>query len=233
MTEVLSLLFIIGFIIIIMLMAYVSHKTISKIFKLLLSKEYITEPMYLKIKSFSFYLFGSIGLMFSSLFFMHGIKHIVPGFVLIRFVIALAVIVATRALLNILEPITQEICNKNNIDSHSCYVIHKFVRAIIIILGGTIALQNLGIDVSMLIAAFGITGIVVSYGMKDIVANFIASILLLGYKNIKINDYIKLRDWEGTVVNINLRYTTLEHNSTLVLVPNIILYTQPVAIIKK
>ncbi len=147
--------------------------------------------------------------------------------------VTLAIIITTRMIIKGMSPIISNFCQKNNFDQHSCLVMHKFSRGLITIIGATIIMQNLGVEVSMIIAAFGITGIVLSYGMKDIVANFIAGILILGYKYIKINDYIKLNNLQGQVIDINLRYTTLKNDTEIILVPNIILYTQPFSIIKK
>ena len=152
---------------------------------------------------------------------------------LIKLCVAGAIMIMTRMMVSALAPIIHEACKRHNLDHHTCHMINKIVRYIITIFGATIALQNLGIEMSMLITAFGITGIVISYGMKDIVANFIASILILGDKHIKINDHIKIKDWEGTVVDINLRYTTLHHQGMTIFIPNIVLYTETVAIISK
>jgi len=140
------------------------------------------------------------------------------------------ILAATMYMITKLTPIVHDICKKNNFDHHTCHIINKIIRYIISMLGISIVLQNIGIQISMLIAAFGVTGIVLSYGLKDIVANFIASILILGYKHIKINDYIKIKDWEGRVIDINLRYTTLQTNEMTIFIPNIILYTQTVGV---
>ncbi|MCX5922942.1 MAG: mechanosensitive ion channel [Candidatus Dependentiae bacterium] len=141
--------------------------------------------------------------------------------------------VATRMVISGVTPFIQDLCKKNELDYHSCHVLNKLVRYILIVFGTTVALQNIGVEVSMLIATFGITGIVLSYGMKDIVANFIAGILVMGYKHIKINDYIKIDGHEGKVVDINLRYATLQSDDMMVFVPNIVLYTQSVAVLNR
>lgn len=150
---------------------------------------------------------------------------------LIKLCIALVIMLVTKMIVNAAMPAVHEICKKNNLDHHSCHLINKIVRYTITLFGVTIALQNLGIEMSMLIAAFGITGIVLSYGMKDIVANFIASILILGYQHVKIHDHIKIKDFQGKVVDINLRYTTIKNDTMTILVPNIVIYTEPIAII--
>lgn len=151
----------------------------------------------------------------------------------IKFCVAISIVIFTRLMIKGITPLIHDLCRKNDLDHHTCHVLSKIVRYVLTILGITIALQNLGVEVGVLLTAFGVTGIVLSYGMKDIVANFIASILILGYKHIKINDYIKIKDWEGQVMDINLRYTTLRTNDMTVFVPNIVLYTETVAILHK
>jgi len=152
---------------------------------------------------------------------------------LIKLIVALAIMIIARIFIKTITPSIHNACIRNNLDEHSCVMINKAVRYIINIFFGAIALQNLGLDLNMFFALFGITGIVLSYGMKDIVANFIASVLILGYKYIKINDYIKTKDLEGRVVDINLRYTTIEYENMTIFIPNLVLYTNPVSIVKE
>jgi small conductance mechanosensitive channel len=157
----------------------------------------------------------------------------ITTFMFAKFVIAAVILFVTHKIVTKMTPLIHDLCQKNNCDENSSHLLSKVVRYILTIVGVTIALQNLGVEVSALIAAFGITGIVLSYGMKDIVANFIAGIVILAYKHIKINDFVKTKDWEGQVTDINLRYTTLRHNNMEIFVPNLILYTETVAIVRK
>lgn len=158
---------------------------------------------------------------------------IISSVMIVKFFVAAIIIIATRMLIARVTPVIHELCKKNNLDQHNCHILSKVFSYTFTIFGVTIALQNLGVEVSMLIAAFGITGIVLSYGMKDIVANFIAGILIMGYKHIKIDDFVKIKDWEGQVVDINLRYTTLRHNDMQIFIPNLVLYTETVGIVRK
>lgn len=167
---------------------------------------------------------------------IHTIFQYVPSIplqMIAKLGVAIGIIVFTKILIQTISPMIQDLCRRNNFDHHTCHIINKIIRYTLTILGITIALQNVGVEVSMMIAAFGITGIVLSYGMKDIVANFIAGILIMGYKHIKIDDYIKIKDWQGQIVDINLRYTTLRNSEMTIFVPNIILYTETVAILHK
>jgi small-conductance mechanosensitive channel len=162
---------------------------------------------------------------------LHHLPHVSAAF-MIKACAMLALIIGLRLLIKALTPVIYNFCQKNNFESHTCLMMTKVVNYTICLIGAIIVLQNLGVDVSMLIAALGITGIVLSYGMKDIVANFIASILILGYKHVRINDEIKIDKWQGKVVDINLRYTTLKNENETIFVPNILLYTQSFSVVK-
>ena len=107
---------------------------------------------------------------------------------LIKICVAITIMIGARILIKGITPTINDICKKNNLDHHSCVLLNKVVHYVIMIFFSAIALQNLGVDLSGFIALFGITGVVLSYGMKDIVANFIASVLILAYKNIKVDD---------------------------------------------
>lgn len=153
---------------------------------------------------------------------------------LIKICVAAAILIAARFLIKLVSPRIQAMCQQHHFDHHTSHLLEKIVQYTIMAFATACALQNIGIEMSMIITAFGITGIVVSYGMKDIVANFIASVLILGYKHIKIDDRIMIaasKEWQGTIVDINLRYTTLKNEEMTIFVPNILLYTQTVALL--
>ena len=151
---------------------------------------------------------------------------------LIKIIVALGIMLVARMVTQAIAPVIQNSCSKHKLDHHTYIMITKIMTYIINIFFGAIALQNLGLDLNMFFALFGITGIVLSYGMKDIVANFIASVLILANKEVKIDDYIKIKDWEGKVIDINLRYTTIEYQNMTIFIPNLVLYTNTVALIK-
>ena len=68
--------------------------------------------------------------------------------------------------------------------------------------------------------------------MKDMISNIIAGMLIMAYQQFKVGDEIKIKDWQGKVIDINIRYTTLQTEEMTVFVPNSVLYSTTVAIIK-
>jgi small conductance mechanosensitive channel len=99
-----------------------------------------------------------------------------------------------------------------------------FTRAIQIIgvlLMVTAALAVLGIDVSTLIASLGLTTVVLSFALKDIIEQTVTGILLLLIQPFHIGDVIEVEGIEGTVAAVGLRTTDLEtFDGIHVLIPN-------------
>ncbi len=83
--------------------------------------------------------------------------------------------------------------------------------------------------VASFVASLGIVGLVIAFALQDITKNFAAGVLLLILRPFRLDDRIKVRDFEGRVVDISLRATTLHTgDGTEVLVPNADVYTSPI-----
>jgi small-conductance mechanosensitive channel len=95
------------------------------------------------------------------------------------------------------------------------------------------ALGTIGIDISALVAALGLTGFALGFALRDALSSLLAGCLILVYHPFRPGEKISVAGSEGTVVEINLRYTTLESEGKRVLVPNSVLYTNTIAIVQK
>jgi small conductance mechanosensitive channel len=97
--------------------------------------------------------------------------------------------------------------------------------AVVIIL----AIFNQTAIVASFVASLGIAGLVIAFALQDITKNFAAGVLLLILRPFRLNDRIKVRDFEGRVLDISLRATTLRTSDGIeVLVPNADVYTSPI-----
>ena len=83
--------------------------------------------------------------------------------------------------------------------------------------------------VTSFIASLGITGLLLAFALQDITKNFAAGVLLLLLRPFRLADRIKVRDFEGQVMDVSLRATTLRTAENVeVLVPNADVYTSPI-----
>jgi small-conductance mechanosensitive channel len=94
------------------------------------------------------------------------------------------------------------------------------------------ALGTMGINMSALIAGLGLGGFALGYALKDSVSNLLSGILIMVYKPFKSGDIIEVAKFKGKVIEIDLRYTKLEDEDTIFLVPNKKMFSDPIAISK-
>lgn len=102
----------------------------------------------------------------------------------------------------------------------------------IMVFGTVTGLGTMGINVSALVAGLGLTGFALGFALKDVLSNFIAGVLILLYRPFHLYDHITVAGLEGTVTEIDLRYTTLQKEGQRYLVPNSILFTNSIGIIE-
>jgi small conductance mechanosensitive channel len=91
------------------------------------------------------------------------------------------------------------------------------------------AAQQVGIDVTAILAGLGILGFTLGFALQDVSKNFIAGLLLLLQQPFELGDTIQVSGFTGTIIDINLRDTELRTVDGLrVRIPNGDVFTQPV-----
>lgn len=85
-------------------------------------------------------------------------------------------------------------------------IVVKFVVYSVIIL---LALNNLGVDISALIAGLGVGGVAIALAMQNILADLFASLTIILDKPFIVGDFIVVADLKGTVEHIGLKTTRL------------------------
>ena len=103
-------------------------------------------------------------------------------------------------------------------------------RVTLLMAGLVTALGTLGVDVSALVAGLGLTGFALGFAIKDTISNILAGVLLLVYRPFSKTDYVEVKGMEGEVTAIDLRYTTLKREGQTILLPNSLLFTNPITI---
>ncbi len=100
----------------------------------------------------------------------------------------------------------------------------------LILFGAIIALGTIQVDVSALVASLGLTGFALGFAFRDALSNLLAGVLILAYRPFRRNDRIAVAGFEGIVISIDLRYTTLQTEGKKVLIPNSTLFTNAVTV---
>ena len=103
---------------------------------------------------------------------------------------------------------------------HIYDILGKTIKLTILVIGAVTGLGTAGINVSALIASLGLTGFALGFALKDSVSNVLAGFIILFYKPFKIGNYVTISGKDGSVISIDLRYTTLKGKKQRILVPN-------------
>jgi MscS family membrane protein len=95
------------------------------------------------------------------------------------------------------------------------------IKLFVFAMGVVIVVQELGYDVSGLIAGIGIGGLAISLAAQDTIANLFGFASIVGDSPFAIGDYVKTPDVEGTIEHVGLRSTRVRKlDQTLITLPN-------------
>ena len=102
------------------------------------------------------------------------------------------------------------------------YALARIIRYFVVLIGLVAGLAAVGVDLTSLSIVGGAVGIGFGFGMQALVANFVAGIVLLLDRSLKVGDFVDLQSGvRGEVVEIALRFTRVHTNDSVdVLVPN-------------
>lgn len=132
----------------------------------------------------------------------------------------------------LLKKLIRRLMTTSNLSLDALKLLEQTLISTVWIVGIVTALGTLGIDVSALIAGLGLTGFAVGLALKDILSNLVSGALILIYRPFRRRDRISVGNFEGTVIDIDLRYTTLQGEGKTILIPNSYLFTNTICVIQ-
>ncbi|HEX7446715.1 MAG TPA: mechanosensitive ion channel domain-containing protein [Pirellulales bacterium] len=103
-------------------------------------------------------------------------------------------------------------------------------RVTVLAIGVVTACGTMGIDVGALLAGLGLTGFAIGFALKDIISNWLSGVLILVYEPFRRGDFINVGGLEGNVIAIDFRYTSLQKDDSVILVPNANLFVKEIIV---
>lgn len=117
------------------------------------------------------------------------------------------------------------------IERHTQFIILRFIHFGMITIGVLISLRTIGMNFTSLAIIFGGLSIGIGFGLQNTVANFIAGLILIFERPIKIGDLVEIMEVDifGRVSSINFRSTVIMAlDEKEIIVPNSKFITEPI-----
>lgn len=158
------------------------------------------------------------------------------GFVALvpNMVIALVILLITWVVSRIARRIVDRVTGKASIRESLKQLIHTVVSIGVWVIGLVIAATVVlpGLTPASLVAGLGIGTIAIGFAFQDFFQNFLAGILIMVRKKMRIGDIIECEGIIGRVEHVSLRETHVRKLSNeLTIVPNSTLFKNPVEIL--
>lgn len=118
------------------------------------------------------------------------------------------------------------VSNKSKLSKHmnssTLYGVGRLSYYVVLLTGIYIALTTIGIDLTGIAVVIGALSVGIGFGLQAIFNNFVAGIIILFEKKVRINDTIKLESGEeGVVSEINMRCTLIQTTDKReIIIPN-------------
>ncbi|NOT30035.1 MAG: mechanosensitive ion channel family protein [Planctomycetes bacterium] len=104
----------------------------------------------------------------------------------------------------------------------SASLTRNVLRGVILVVGGLLVLDNLGVEIKPLLTALGVGSLAVALALQPTLSNLFAGLHITLAKPMRIGDFVELENGtQGFIVDIGWRATKLrEGANNLVIVPN-------------
>ncbi len=122
---------------------------------------------------------------------------------------------AVKAVQRLVDFGFQKVANKKradekNFDPSIINLSKKFTKGVLWILAGVIILQNLGYNISALVAGLGIGGLAIAFALQSILSDIFSSFSIYFDKPFEIGDFIIVGKDMGVVTKIGIKSTRIQ-----------------------
>jgi small conductance mechanosensitive channel len=146
-------------------------------------------------------------------------------------IIAIIVFTIVIFLSKYISRLTLKLLNKSSLQKSMKNVIAKLISVLVILAGLFLVLGILDLSKTLntILAGAGVAGLAVGLALQGALSNTFSGIVLSYIKQIKFGDWIESNDFEGEVVDIDLRAVTIRQpDNNLVYLPNKLVLENPI-----
>ncbi len=149
----------------------------------------------------------------SNAFALYALKAIWPIFAIIFF----------YRLVDVLSLYFKKVADKteSNLDDQLVPLVRKVLKTFVIIVGVLFIFDNLGQDITTILAGLSIGGLAFALAAQDTIKNFFGSVMIFVDKPFQVGDWITSGEIDGTVEEVGFRSTRIRtFRNSVTYVPN-------------
>jgi small-conductance mechanosensitive channel len=111
---------------------------------------------------------------------------------------------------------------RGGVNKSSLYTLGRVTHYVVLTLGVIIGLSSIGIDFTKFALFASALGVGIGFGLQTLISNFVAGLIILFERSLKVGDFVELESGVTGIVNeINMRSTLITTNDNIdILVPN-------------
>lgn len=150
-----------------------------------------------------------------------------------QFLIAAVVLAITWGINLVIQNLAGRVLSRFNLRASLKALFSLLASIAVWVAGAMVAAVILfpGLTPASVLAGLGIGSVAIGFAFKDIFENFLAGVIILFRKEMRIGDHIECDGLEGEVQEIALRETHIQRtDGELVIVPNAMLFKNPLRI---
>ena len=142
---------------------------------------------------------------------------------------ALLIVLTVTVSLWLSSLVEQRLLKASGLDSNLRVVMAKTIRALLLVVAVLIALQAVGLDLTLLSVFGGALGVGIGLGLQKLASNYIAGFTILIDRSIRLGDMITVDSRHGVVTRVTSRYVVVRSlDGVEAIVPNETLVTTTV-----
>lgn len=139
--------------------------------------------------------------------------------VLVALVVTYGLIKAVDVLLAYVQPLVAR--TESRLDDQLLPLVGRTLKVFIILVAALLVIQNLGYDITSLIAGLGLGGLALALAAQQTLSNIFGAVTLFIDRPFQVGDAVSVEGFTGTIEAIGLRSTRLRtFDGTLVTLPN-------------
>ncbi len=143
-----------------------------------------------------------------------------------KLALAIFIFFVALYLAHLVARLVRHALTRRDMDPELTLLLSRSAKWTVIVLGTFQALAQIHFNLGAFLTGLGILGFTVGFALQDITKNFVAGILLLFQQPFDIGSAVQVSDYGGTVVEIQVRSTTIRTwDGLIVIIPNADVYT--------